>query len=180
MIGGRRDCAHTVGAGEQAGRDRGGKETLTVAVVVDTQEKGKSRWVRSSRWVQCADVLDSDVRVTDDIAIVIKLLWGGVVGRGGVRKVTSVQVLRLNLNIEGLVLLEGLSEARAHDDGRDHVGLGWNLTHGNRIARSINVLQTLGERLAIAEVDEVGIITGRRSATSLWHILEFTYVSDAA
>lgn len=91
---------------------------MTISSIIDTLEESKLSGVKRTFRVQAsAGVLNSDMRVTDDVALRIKVLWRGVVSRCSVGESARVDIHRLYLN--GKVLIGGKIGAvlGVHEDG---------------------------------------------------------------
>lgn len=160
VVGSTGHGADTVVTSGKTTSNRGAQASIAVARVVDTLEEGELRGIqRLVRGEGVAQVLDGDVSVANHVASVSKLLRSRVVGVVGVSEGAQVHVCDLDVDIEVLVRLRLLAGHRACDDGRSHVVLRGNLTHGDTVAGSLLVLQTIGQGLAGAEVDEVVIIS---------------------
>lgn len=159
MVGSTGHGADTVVTGGETTSDSSAQASVAVSGVVDTLEEGKLGSVEGLvRSDGVAHVLDGDVSVANDIASISELLGRGVVGVVGVGEGAKVHVCDLHVNIEVLVRLRLLAGHRTCDDGRGHVVLSWDLTHGDTVARSSLVLEAIGQGLARAEVDEVVFI----------------------
>lgn len=159
VVGSTGHGADTVVTGWETTSDCGAQTSVAVARVVNTLEEGELGGIqRLVRGEGVAHVLDGDVSVADNVASVSELLGSRVIGVVGVGEGTQVHVCDLDIDIEVLVGLGLFARHRACDDGRGHVVLRWDLTHGNTVAGSLLVLQTIGQGLAGAEVDEVVVI----------------------
>lgn len=160
VVGSTGHSADTVVAGGKTTGDGGAKTSIAVARIVDTLEEGELRGIqRLVRSEGVAQVLDGDVSVANNVASVSELLRSRVIGVVGVGKGSQVHVGDLDVDIEVLV---GLGLGAGHgacDNGRGHVVLRWNLTHGDTVAGTLLVLLTIGQGLAGAEVDEVVVIS---------------------
>lgn len=96
--------------------------------------------------------------VSNDIATRAELLGCGVVRAVGVGEGTQLHVGDLDRDIEVLVGGRLLTSDGAGDDSRDHVGRGGHFAHHDTVTRALLLLQTVGQSLARAEVDEVGSV----------------------
>lgn len=167
MVGRPGHGADAVVASRQATGDRRGEGALAVAGVVDTLEEGELGRVEGRGGGQrVAQVLDGDVGVSDDVAAA-ELLGRGVVRAVRVGEGAQLHVGDLDGDVEVLVGRGLLAGDGAGDDGRDHVGRGGHVTHHDTIAGALLLLQTVGQRLAGTEVDEVGIISLRLGLAGL-------------
>lgn len=102
-----------------------------------------------------AQILASDVTMSNNLLITIQRLWGGIVGLLGIGEGTSLEVVNLDLNIEvseGFNVVVVLWEDH---DGRHHAVGWWDVSHHDTIAAASSVLLTVCECLAGTEVDEV-------------------------
>ncbi len=116
MVRRRVHGADTVETGGETSSDSSLKQTLSIAVVIDTLEKGEGLRVGSLLRCQVvAEILDSDVAVTNDLAT-LELLRCGVVGGQGIGEGSSNQVGELHLDVERLVGSDILSGAREEND----------------------------------------------------------------
>ena len=69
MVGGCVHCADAIEAGGETVSDVCGEKTLAVAVIIDTLEEVEDFRVRGAGGSEsAAEILDSDVTVTDDVA----------------------------------------------------------------------------------------------------------------
>lgn len=172
MVGSTSHGADTVVTGGKTTSNRGAKTSITVARIVDTLEEGELRGIqRLVRGEGVTQVLDGNVSVANNIATVSELLGSRVVGVVGVGEGSQVHVGDLDIDIEVLVRLRLIAGHGACDDGRRHVVLRWNLTHRDTVARTLLVLQAIGQGFAGAEVDEVGIISDGGSLALLSTLL---------
>lgn len=181
MVGRRGHRADAIIAGRQAAGDSRGDGSLTIAGVVDALEEDELGGVEGGGELErTADVLNGHVGVADDVAVVgLNVLGRRVVGAGGVGEYSQVEVGDGQRDVEGRVRLEVVVELGVEDDCRDHVGRGGDLSHDwfvrnvgrkekiqkesglqptNAVARARLDLQTVGNGLARAKVDEVGSI----------------------
>ena len=108
-------------------------------------------------------------------------LWSCVVGVLRVGEGAGGQVGNLHGNVERRVGRDVLAGRGRDDDARHHVLLRRDVAHHDAIARPRCHLGAVGERLASAEVDEVGIVpVHSRSVTpSSWPV-RATYVAESA
>lgn len=158
--------ADTVVSSGQTTSDRGFKTSVSISGIIDTLEEGKLGSVQcfgGSKSV--SEILDSDVRVTNDNALAIELLGIGVVGAVRVAEDTQLHVGDLHSHIEVRVGSRLFAWKRASDDGGGHLGHGGHVTHHNAVAGAPGLLNTVGQRLAVTEVDEVGIVRERLCLT---------------
>ncbi|KAK1238366.1 hypothetical protein MKX07_006512 [Trichoderma sp. CBMAI-0711] len=160
VVGSRGHGAQAVVSGGQAVGNGGRQQTLAVASIVDTLEEDKELRVQGLGGVQrVTGALDSDVSVANDVAVAVNVLGSRIVGGGGVGEGARGKVEHLDLNVEGGVLVNVVAVLGVHEDGRNHVFGGGDVAHGDTIARARPDLLTVGESLALAEVDEVGVVT---------------------
>lgn len=179
MVGSTGHGADTVAASRETTSDFSGELTVAVTSIVDTLEEGKDSGIQGLGGVQgVASVLNSDVSVTNDLAASVEGLGSRVVGAGGVGEGAELHVGDIDLNLEGRERLEIIAVLGVENDSRDHAVGGGNFTHccvvlalievgaqlrrlqlTDTVAGAIPVLQTVGQCFALAEVDEVGIVT---------------------
>jgi hypothetical protein len=177
VVGRGAQGASTVDTVGETGCKIGAERTLAVSVVVDSLEEGKVHGIQSvGRVLVATHVLNSDMGVTND-ATALELLRCGVVGVVGVGERTSLQVVDLDRELDGLVRLDVVTILGARENGGDHLVGGRNFSHDcsrlgyrkqrgihrrltDTVARSLLDLQTVGKSLALTEVDEVGCVTG--------------------
>ena len=159
MVGSTRHRADAVVTGGETTSDRGREDTLAIASVVDTLEEDEL--LRVGRVVGrevVSEVLDGNVGVADDTALAVEILRSRVVRLLRVGEGSGREVLGVDNNVERLVLLDGLTGLRVLDDAADHPVGGRDLAHDDTVAGAALDLLTIGQGLAGAEVDEVGVI----------------------
>lgn len=123
---------------------------------VQTLEKGELGRIGDCRRCQGRNRLDDDVRVSDELASTVDLLRSTEVIRLGVHEVTRLHVGDCELDGERLVGIDISAIGGEDEFCRRHILLGKNNTHGNRVARTVNNLLTIGQRevrLCQTEVD---------------------------
>lgn len=97
----------------------------------------------------------------------LKFLRCSIVGIDGIGEGPSHQVGDLDLDVEGLVGSNIFVRSREDDNRRDHVVVGWNITHNNTVARTLGDLLAVRNGFAGTEIDEVEWISlGVRLASS--------------
>jgi len=171
MVGGRGDRASTVVTGRETSLERGSEKTIAVTSVVDTLEESKVLSIRRVVGV-VTHVLDGDMGVANDVAS-LKRLWGSVVGVVRVGERTGLQVGDLHGEVNLLVFLDALFVVLgAGEDRRNHVTNGRNISHDDTVAGSLLDLETVGEGLALAEVDEVGLVSEGRGLSIFLALVE--------
>jgi len=171
MVGGRGDRASTVVTGRETSLERGSEKTIAVTSVVDTLEESKVLSIRRVVGV-VTHVLDGDMGVANDVAS-LKRLRGSVVGVVRVGERTGLQVGDLYGEVNLLVFLDALFVVLgAGEDRRDHVTNGRNISHDDTVAGSLLDLETVGEGLALAEVDEVGLVSEGRGLSIFLALVE--------
>jgi hypothetical protein len=144
-------------SGKTAG-DAGRKETIAVAIVVDALEKGKLRGIRRGGGPEIANLLNGDVTMANDVTVAIEALGRRVVVGGRVGEFASTQVSRGDDNVEVGQGRNLVARERVVDHGRNHVGLGWDFSHGDRVARAGLDLLTVSDGLTDTHVDEVKVV----------------------
>jgi len=171
MVGGRGDRASTVVTGRETSLERGSEKTIAVTSVVDTLEESKVLSIRRVVGV-VTHVLDGDMGVANDVAS-LKRLRGSVVGVVRVGERTGLQVGDLHGEVNLLVFLDALFVVLgAGEDRRNHVTNGRNISHDDTVAGSLLDLETVGEGLALAEVDEVGLVSEGRGLSIFLALVE--------
>ena len=147
--------ASAVVSSRKSTRDGCLKKTFSITVIVDPLEKGKFCRVEGGGWVQrITHILDSHVRVSNDVAA-RKSLGGCVISRIGVCKRASDEICHLDGNVEGRIGLNGGTAGQWEgNNGRYHVRLGWDVTHGCKVStvhrtRSLNLLIPLHDPVVI-------------------------------
>lgn len=128
VLGGGQGADTEVTSGKTTS-DISGQETLSVTSVVDTLEEGELGWVRRSGGVErVTQILNSDVGVSDNLALAVELLRSSVVGGIGVGESTSLQILSLNSDCEVLLGLDVVAVLGECENRGDHGVLGGNVT----------------------------------------------------
>jgi len=158
MVGCCVDRAQAVATSGETLVDRGREFALAVSGQVETLEEGKDVGVQGGLALEVVNLLNGDVRVADDDALVVDLLRSGVVVGRGVHEVAALNVLDGHGDGEGLVLVEILGKVLGEDEfGGGHLVDSDDATHGSLVAGSTFLLDTIGEGhlLGEAEVDEV-------------------------
>jgi len=141
------------------GRFRPMAEELTS--IVDSLEEDEAGGIKGLiRGQGAAKVLDSDVSVTNDTALAIKILGCRVVGALSVSEGARGEVVNLDLDVKVRVGLNVTIVGRVAEDGGDHAVLGGNAAHRNTVAAAPRLLFTVGDILTLAEVDEVCVVAG--------------------
>ena len=95
VVRGGGDGRHPVCTSRETLGDIGG-ELTTGSGSVETLEESKDTWIGGLRRVKRCDLFNNDVVVSDDLASIVQLLGGSVVGVGSVGESTglhSVDVL---------------------------------------------------------------------------------------
>ncbi|CAG8622649.1 11210_t:CDS:10 [Acaulospora colombiana] len=148
------DRAHAVDTSGQAIGD-GSTKNITLSGIIEALEESKAGGVNGLGGLQVGNVLDGDVTVTDEDALVVDLLRSRVVVCLGVDKVTGDQVQDLHLDGEGLVL----DEAFVSVLGEDELAAGGDVktddtAHRGLAARASGDLLTIGEGNTLVESNE--------------------------
>lgn len=159
MVPSRYDGAYAVHALQQTTRYLSLQTALPIAFIIHTLKVGKFSRVGRVDRTETSNVLNGDVTVPNDIAVLIEVLRGSVICNAGIHEKSSPQMAGLDRDIERLLRRDNVTRLRMGDDGRDHVGRGRYLPHGYAIAGSSRVLTAIGERLTNAEVDKVARIS---------------------
>jgi hypothetical protein len=171
--------ADTVEPSWQATGDVGKDLVVGVGGGIDAEEEGEDLGVERGGGVErAAEVLDGDVGVSNDEAVVIEE-GGGTVVRGlGVCEVAEVHADGVDDDLEGRVFSEILVVAGEGDQRRGHVGLGGDETlesvsmetlpsgvgggemyQWDTVARAGGDLKTVGKSLTRADIDKVVVGT---------------------
>jgi len=171
VVRGSVDGRHAVGASRETTSDSRRELAIDGWVVQALEEHEDSR-VGGRGLRQRGDLLDHDVRVTDDKTLRVRGLGRGEVVGVGVDKVTRVEIVDRHLNGEVGVGGDGREVRRVDELGRRHRGGGSDQTHGRRVTRTGLDLGAVGEREAVlsAEVDEVVGGRVRRDLTSTFRV----------
>lgn len=135
------------------------QKTFAVPGIIYALEESEGGWVGRSSRLESTDILDRDVAVTNDVAVLIQVLWCGIVVRGWVNEEACVEMLGLNGDVEGCVCWDFVADLWVGDHGCDHVLRSWDLAHWNTVTGSRCDLQAVCYGLARTEVDKVGVIT---------------------
>lgn len=171
MVGRASHGADTVGSIGQTTSDGGLELSLAVAGIVDTLEEGKGGSIQWRGGVQVVlHILDGDVGVADDRASGAQLLGRRVVRACRVGEGAQVHVGDLHHHVEVRLRSRLLANLGADDDRGRHLGRRWYVAHGDTIAGSSLLLDTVGQKLAFAEVDEV-VVVGERILLALAGVL---------
>lgn len=141
---------------------------------VDALEERELGRVRRGRLAHRVELLDDDVRVADDIAVLVRDLWRTVVRLLRVRERADLEARDGDNDRERGVGLDGLGVAVGREDelGGGDVLLPGDDAHWNRVAGAVLNLLPAGNRefgVEEAEVDEVVRRSGRWTLAILWH-----------
>lgn len=167
MIAGGSHRADTVGTDRQTiGRRVGRQQTLAVTVVIDTLEEFESLGIQWLCLLEVLEFLNGDMRVSNNIPSVAKGLRSSVVGNIGIGERTSLEIGDLDRELDLLASLDSLQKLGRGDDTRNHLVSGRQVTHRDTVARTTSNLETVGDRLSCAEIDEVGGVSGRSCLSS--------------
>jgi len=145
VIGSSDDGGKPISASWKTLLDDGGKDAISVGLVVHAFEKGEYVRVGGLGLTKAGDALDDDVRVADDPTLAVQLLRGRVVIGLGVDKVAGLEFLDFQFNRERLVLVDNLVVLREHKLARRHVAGGRDETHGGWVARAALDLLPVGD-----------------------------------
>jgi len=159
-------------ASRETTSDGSTQQASVVAGVVDALEEGKGGSAgRSGGVLAVAHVLNDDVSVADDLALTVDILGRVVVGDVGVGEGAGLKVVDLDRDLERLLSRDGVAVLGVGEDGRNHLVCGGDVTHGHGITRSATGLETVGNGLALAEVDEV-VVGGSRGSLARISVLQ--------
>ena len=135
-----------------------GQDPISVRFSVQTLEECKDSRIRGVCLTKRAELFDNNVRVSLNNALRVQLLRSTEIVLVSIDEVASFQILDRHLDGELLVGRHFSSIGWEDKFGRRHFGLGRDFTHGDRIARTIQNLLTVGNfevRCGQTEVDEV-------------------------
>jgi len=124
---------------------------------IQTFEEGEDLGIIDCSVLERLDLVDSDVRVGNEHAIIQLLRSSEVVGLR-VDEVTSLHIDDSQLEIEALVRRDDLKVERAGELGSGHAGFGDDVAHDSRVAATSGNLLAVGQRklwAGQAKVDEV-------------------------
>lgn len=102
-----------------------------------------------------AYLLDDHMGVTDDLAIIVYLLWRRVISRIRIREFPQLHVLNCQCHRERCVGFQGVEVLGGYVFARGYVGDTCDLAHRDWVARAIRDLLAIGDRLSGAEIDKV-------------------------
>lgn len=117
--------AAAVASSSQPTIDRGGKEALTISLVVDTLEEGEFLWVGR---VRAIDDLAGDVSVANNVPT-LKGLGSGVICRVRVGERASCEVVDLDGDVESLISLNVVAVSGVLERCSNHVAGARDLSH---------------------------------------------------
>lgn len=162
MVGGACHGADAVVTSRQTASDRGSELPLSISGIVDTLEESELGGIWGLGGSErVAEVLNDDVSVANNEALAVELLRRRVVSAVGVGEGSQLHVRHLHRNIKVCVGCRLLAGDGAGDDGRHHLAARGHLTHHNTITGSTLLLETVGQRLAGAKVDEIVVVCDR-------------------
>lgn len=114
--------------------DSSRESAVSVTSIVDTLEEHELSGIRRRLGVERANILDSDVGVANDLAV-LESLGSSVVGVLRVRKGASNKILNFQVNREVRVCWDKISRFRLRDDSRNHIAGRRNLSHDCEMVR---------------------------------------------
>lgn len=123
------DCSHTVDTFREAIRDVRLQHSIH-GFIIQALKEDELTGVESLRVRKGVELLDDDVRVADDIALVVYLLRRGKVVRIGIDEVSCDEVVYGELYGKGLVRLNGGQILWRLELGRRHIRCGCDYAHG--------------------------------------------------
>ena len=93
--------------------------------------------------------------VTDNLALIVYLLWRTVIIGIGIREFAQLHVLDCQLHRERCIGFQGVEILGEYVFARGYVGGTWDLAHRDWVARAIRDLLAVGDRLSGAKIDKV-------------------------
>ena len=163
VVRGGVDGRELVGARWEAVGHVYGDGAIRVGGGVDALEERELRGIQDLGRPEVVDGLYDEMRVADDVALIVDELRRRVVVLLRVDKAARLEVCERHLDRELLVGLDGAQVGRVDEFGRGHVGAARDHAHRRRVARAVLDLLSVRERLVDgeAEVDEV-VVRGQR------------------
>lgn len=154
MVGSSVNGAETVSTRIQSVGNLSGER---VATRIQSLEEGELARVGRLRLGDGSKLLNDNVRVTLDISGLVNLLRSREIGFLCIGEVTSLEMLELELDSEGLVGLNFSIVQRELELARGNVGGGGDDSHGSRVAGTTLDLLAVSEGLigGKTEVDKV-------------------------
>ena len=169
----RVDGRQLVEASRKTVRDIGSK-LAALGSRVQALEKNKLPGIGRRGLVQGCELFHDDMRVADDLALLIELLGSRKKVLLGVDKCTSLHVLDVHLDRERRVRLDGSKVDGESEFGGRHVVGTWDNTHGRRVARTGGDLLSVGDGkvgYGQTEVDKVVLGSERRDLACCGYVL---------
>lgn len=132
-----------------------GTELTTGSGSIETLEERKDTWVSGIRRLKGSDLFNDDVIVSDDLASIVQLLRGSIVGVGSVGEGTGLHSPDVHDDGEWGVRLDIAAVGRELELHGRHVVDAGNITHRGGVARASLNLLAVCDGLADTESDEV-------------------------
>jgi hypothetical protein len=173
MGGGRDNSAHPVSTSGQTASDGDNNVILRVRATIDTLEEDEILRVGDCGGSQGGHRLDDDVGVANDLALRVERLRVGKVRFRRVRERAELDTLGLQGDVETRAGGDGVEVRGALELGCGHVIDGGNGSDRDGVAGASCDLQTIGDGLASAEVDEIvrgcggGTLAGNRGVLTI-------------
>jgi hypothetical protein len=156
------DRAHTVNACRETSCDRLSYDTINSRCVKSLEKCENIGVLRCGRG-KGADVLDRNVRVTNDVASPVDLLGCRIVVGISVDEVAGFEVVDRQLDVESGVGGNVLTIHRRHKFSRRHVRSRGNDTHRSWIARtSLDLLAIRDGHIGKSQGTEIDEVVARR------------------
>jgi hypothetical protein len=131
--------------GGKIGRD----SASSIQGQVQAFEEGELGRISRFGIIKTINLLNHQMRVSDEDTLIVHLGRSTVVVRIGVDECTSLKVLDLERGSEGLVGRDRAEVDGEHELGRRDIGLCNDTSLGNWVARSSSDLLSIGERNAV-------------------------------
>jgi hypothetical protein len=130
MVGSSSESADSVEASRKSSSHLGGESTISIAIIVNALEEVEPSRIQRLCWVETCSVLNSNMAMTDDPTLSIKVLRSSVVGTGSIGEESEGHVLDLDCDVEIRVLYNLLVVLRVEDHCRHHPAGRRNPSHG--------------------------------------------------
>jgi hypothetical protein len=168
------DREHPVHASGETLVEGSTESAITVKRSIETLEESELCGVKRLRIVEAPQLLNDQVRMSNEDTVSVDLSGSGVVGQLSVGECASLEVLELEFGGEGLVCWD-LAKVKGEDEfGGRNLVLGDDASLGDGVARAGADLLAVGEgnvRLGQAEVDKVVPACQGLDLASNWWVL---------
>jgi len=156
VVGSRVDRADTVRTGWETIIDSSGSNTSSIGIIDTLEEDEVTRVEGVGLSDTVRELLNSEVSMSDDLTLAVKLLGSSEVVLLSVGENTGLHLLDVHLNGERSVGLDGVVVVGREDElGGGHVVEGGDITDGAGVARTFLDLLSVGDGLSNTEVNEV-------------------------